>query len=100
MEGNVRLANREGEVTMAHHAFSVPYADISAMLGLALVILWLQLCGKNLRGLFAQAALSLSGYLRRRPDQALECTLRSAFTQLDKELATVLGDRPVPHPRL
>jgi hypothetical protein len=100
MEGNVRIGESEGGVTMAHHAFSVPYSDISAMLGLALVILWLQLCGKNLRDLSAQIALSLSGYLRRRPDKALECTLRSAFTQLDKELATVLGDRPVPQPRL
>ncbi len=81
---------------MAHHAFSVPYADMSAMLGLALVVLWLQLCGKNLRDLFAQAALSLSGYLRPRPAQALARTLRSAFTQLDKELAAVLGDRPKP----
>jgi len=85
---------------MAHHALSVSYADISAMLGLALVILWLQLRGKNLKDLFSQAALSLSGYLRPRPDQALECTLRSAFTQLDKELAAVLGDRPVPRPHL
>ena len=85
---------------MEHHALNVPYVGISAMLGLALVILWLQLRGKNLKDLFSQAALSLSGYLRPRPDQALECTLRSAFTQLDKELAAVLGDRPVPRPHL
>lgn len=85
---------------MVHHAVSVPYSGISAMLGLALVVLWLQLCGKNLRDVFTQAALALSGYLRPRPDKALECTLRSAFTQLDKELAAVLGERPVPRPHV
>jgi hypothetical protein len=85
---------------MVHLAFSVPYAGMSAMLGLALVVLWLQLCGKNLKDVVTQAALSLTGYLRPRPDQALECTLRSAFTQLDKELAAVLGDRSVPRPHV
>jgi hypothetical protein len=81
-----------------HHALSVPYAEISSMLGLALVILWLWLCGRNLRELLTQAALSLSGHLRPRPDRAMECALRNAFTQLDKELAAVL-DQPIPRPR-
>ena len=85
---------------MEHHALNVPNVGISAMLGLALFILWLQLCGKNLRYVFTAAALFLSGYLRPRPDQALECTLRSAFTQLDKELAAVLGDRTAARPHL
>jgi hypothetical protein len=89
-----------GGVIVLDHALNVSYADISAMLGLALVILWLRLRGRNLRDLLAQAALTLSGYFRPRPDRAMECALRNAFTQLDRELAAVLGDRPVPRPRL
>ena len=78
---------------MAHHAFSVPYACISAMFGLALVAVGLRHRNGNLRSLVAKAALAVSGHLRHRPDQAMEHTLRSAFRQLDDELAAVLGDR-------
>jgi hypothetical protein len=85
---------------MAHYALSTPYAEISVMLGLALIILWLTLCGRSLREMLAQAALSLSGHLRPRPDRAMECALRNAFTQLDKELAAVLGDQPIPRPHV
>jgi hypothetical protein len=84
---------------MAHHWFNVTYADISVMLGLALIVLWVWLCGSSLQAMLSQAALSLSGHFRPRPDQALECTLRTAFTQLDKELAVILDDRPIAHPR-
>src|SRR5450432_1003948 len=74
-----------GGVTVLDHALNVSYADISVMLGLALVILWLWLRGRNLRDLLAQAALTVSGYFRPRPDRAMERALRSAFTQLDLE---------------
>ena len=84
---------------MARHALNVPYADITAMLGLALVVLGTELCGRNLRRLLAQATLALSGHLRPRPDKAMESALRTAFMQLDEELAAVLGDRTVPDPR-
>ncbi len=60
---------------------------------------WLWHCGRSLRTVFEQVALSLSGHLRPRPDQALERALRTAFTQLDEELAVVLGDRPTAGPR-
>jgi hypothetical protein len=84
---------------MANHGFNVPYSDSSVMLGLALVVLWLRLGGRNVRGFLGQASLSVSGYFRPAPDEALERSLRSAFSQLDKELAAVLADRPVPRPR-
>jgi hypothetical protein len=83
---------------MKDHGVNVTYADSSVMLGLALIMLWLRLWGRGLRPLLAQTALSVSGYLRPRPDQAMESALRSAFTQLDKELAEVLADRPIPNP--
>lgn len=83
---------------MEDHGVNVTYADSSVMLGLALIMLWLRLTGRSLRPLMSQTALSVSGYLRPRPDEAMESALRSAFTQLDKELAAVLGDRPIPHP--
>jgi hypothetical protein len=84
---------------MVNHGLNVPYSDTSVMLGLGLVVLWLRLGGRNLRELLAQAMFSVSGYLRPGPDPAMECALRSAFAQLDKELAAVLADRPVPRPR-
>jgi len=78
------------------HGHRIPYAVISAMLGTGLVILWLQLLGKSVRDLCAPTALTLSGYLRPRPDPACESALRAAFAELDKELATVLDDRASP----
>ncbi len=84
---------------MEHSSLSVTYAEISVMLGLALVILWLQLCGRSLRAVLSPTALSLSGHFRSRPDEALECALRAAFTQLDEELALVLSDPPTVLPR-
>jgi len=63
------------------------------MLGLALVFLWLRLTGVSLRELFAHAALTVTGYLRPRPDPAVEHALRAAFADLDRDLAEILGDR-------
>ena len=45
----------------------------------------------------ANAALTVSGHLRRRPDPASESALRAAFAELDAELAVILGNRAAPH---
>jgi hypothetical protein len=45
----------------------------------------------------AHAAHTVSGYLRRRPDPACESALRTAFAELDAELAAILGHRAEPH---
>lgn len=78
-----------------HQWLYATYIDISVMLGLALVILWPlpRLCGARLRTALARAALCLCGHLRPRPDQVMERALRTAFTQLDEELALALDDR-------
>jgi hypothetical protein len=78
---------------MLRHVISVHYVDVLPMLGTALVFLWLRLTGVCIRELFAHAALTVTGYLRPRPDPVVERTLRIAFTDLDRELATILGDR-------
>jgi hypothetical protein len=68
------------------------------MLGLALMFLWLRLIGVSVRARFAHAALTITGYLRPRPDPAVEDALRTAFADLDRDLARILGDRtPAPH---
>ena len=43
------------------------------------------------------AVHTVSGYLRRRPDPACERALRTAFAELDAELAAILGNRAAPH---
>jgi hypothetical protein len=48
------------------------------------------------RDLFGNAALTISGHLRRGPDPACESALRAAFAELDAELAEILGDRIQP----
>jgi hypothetical protein len=50
----------------------------------------------NMRELVGNAALTVSGHLRRRPDPACESALRAAFAELDAELAEILGDRVCP----
>ena len=47
----------------------------------------------SVRDLFGNAALTVSGHLRRGPDPACESALRAAFAELDAELAEILGDR-------
>ena len=81
---------------MMRHMLTSRYGDVLPMLSLALVLLWLRLTGVNLREHLANAALTVTGYLRRRPDPAIEHALRTAFTTLDQELAEILGDR-TPH---
>ena len=78
---------------MSRHALSVHYVDVLAMLGLALVFLWLRLIGVSVRGLCAHAVLTVTGYLRPRPDPAVESALRAAFADSDRDLAGILGDR-------
>jgi hypothetical protein len=74
-------------------AFNVPYVDGLALLGLAVVFLWLRLIGISLRELCDRTVLTLTGYLRRRPDPRTEDALRAAFAELDANLAEILGDR-------
>ena len=78
---------------MAQHMITFHYVDVLPMLSLAVIFLWLWLIGVSVRELLAQAALTVTGYLRRRPDPSTEQALRAAFTDLDEELAEILGDR-------
>ena len=79
--------------TMSRHALTFHYVDVLAMIGLALVFLWLWLSGISLREHLSHAVLTVTGYLRPRPDPAVEKALRAAFADLDKDLAEILGDR-------
>ena len=66
------------------------------MFAIALLTLWLLLAGYSIRDLSARAILTITGHLRPRPDPWLESTLRTAFTDLDRELAVILQDRGSP----
>ena len=74
---------------MARHDLNVHYVDVPPMPGL----------GVRVRELCANVALTVTGYLRPRPDPALENALRSTFACLDRDLAEILGDR-IPGNRL
>jgi hypothetical protein len=76
-------------------ALSASSFDVLAALGIAMVILWLRLTSVSVRDLGARAALTVTGYLRPRPDPAAEQALRAAFAELDRDLAEILGDRTV-----
>lgn len=82
---------------MSRHVPSVHHGDVLPMLGLALASLWLCLTGVSVRKLCAYAALTVSGYLRPRPDPEAELALRAAFADFDRELARILGDRTPGH---
>lgn len=82
---------------MAQHGFSVRYLDVLPMLGLALMFLWLRLTGVSVREACAHAALTVTGYLRPPPDPTIEQALRTAFADLDRDLAVILGDRTPRH---
>jgi hypothetical protein len=75
------------------HAFSTPYTEVSAILAIGLAAVWLRLFCTSAKELCGQAALTFTGYLRRRPDPAFERTLRDAFAELDAELSAVLADQ-------
>jgi hypothetical protein len=78
---------------MSRRLFSVHYVDVLPKLGLALIFLWPRLFGVSVRELCGNAALTVTGYLRPRPDPAVEHALRTAFADLDRDLAEILGDR-------
>ena len=81
---------------MSRHTFTFRCVDVVPMIGFALVFLWLWLIGvsgRDVRKLCAQAALTVTGYLRPRPDPAFENALRAVFADIDKDLAGILGDR-------
>ena len=78
---------------MPQHTFTFRYVDVLSMLSLALMLLWLRLTGVSVRERIAQAALTVTGYLRPRPGASTEDALRAAFADLDKELAEILRDR-------
>jgi hypothetical protein len=71
----------------------IQYTAVVVMLGIGVLTLWLLLAGYSIKSLSARATLSLTGYLRPRPDPWLEGTLRAAFAEFDRELALILHDR-------
>ncbi len=76
---------------MAPGEINVPYVDGLALLAAAFLLLWLHLGWRHPSRQYAQAALTVSGYLRRRPDRTTETRLRSAFAELDRDLDAILG---------
>lgn len=78
---------------MSRHELSVRYVGALPLLGLALAFLLVRLLGVRVRERCADAALTLTGYLRPRPDPAVEHAVRTAFADLDRDLAGILGDR-------
>jgi len=79
---------------MSRHMLSGHYVDVLLVLGIVLVFLWLRLSAVNVRKFFAHAALTVTGYLRPRPDPAVERALCAAFAEFDRELSVILADRP------
>ena len=77
---------------MSRHVLHVNYVQVLLLLGVA-IFLWLTLAGVSVRQRCAQAALTVSGYLRPRPARSVEDALRAAFAELDRDLAALLGDR-------
>lgn len=81
---------------MSRRTLTFRCVEVPSKLGPALAAAWLRSITGRLLEFAAQAALTVTGYLCPRPDPVLECLLRTAFTDLDKELAQILGDR-TPH---
>ena len=78
---------------MSRHVLRVNYVDVLPMLGGAMAFLWTRLTRVSVRERYAQAILTVAGYLRPRPDRTLENALRAAFAELDRDLAVLLADR-------
>lgn len=75
------------------HSVGIQYAAVVVMLGIGVFTPWFLRAGCSIKGLSARATLSLTGYLRTRPDPWLEGTLRAAFAEFDRELALILKER-------
>lgn len=75
------------------HSVGIQYTAVVALLGIGVLTIWLLLGGSSIRSLSSRATLSLTGYLRARPDPWLEGTLRAAFADFDRELALILHER-------
>jgi hypothetical protein len=84
---------RREAVAALGHSVGIQYAAVVVMLGIGVFTLWLLRAGYSIKGLSARATLSLTGYLRTRPDPWLEGTLRAAFAEFDRELALILQER-------
>jgi hypothetical protein len=78
---------------MSRHVIHANYVEVLPMLSAAMIVLWLMLIGGSVRQRCARAMLTVTGYLRPRPDRAVEDALRAAFAELDRDLAALLGDR-------
>jgi hypothetical protein len=78
---------------VAQGNITVPYIDGLALLTAAFILLWLRLAGQCPSQRFARAALTVTGYLRRRPDQTTEARVRHAFAELDRDLDAILGQQ-------
>jgi hypothetical protein len=79
--------------TMSRHVLHENYVDVLPMLGAVIFSLWLMLARVSVRQRCAQAALAITGYLRPRPARPVECALRAAFAELDRDLAALLSER-------
>lgn len=75
------------------HSLSIPFTSVSVMSGIGLFTLWLLLAGYSIRDLSSRAILTITGHLRARPDPWLECALRTAFVEFDRELAVIMQDK-------
>jgi hypothetical protein len=75
------------------HSVGIEYAAVMVMLGVGILTLWLLLVGYSIRDLSSRATISLTGYLRTRPDPWLEGAVRAAFAEFDRELALILHER-------
>ncbi|HEY1821522.1 MAG TPA: hypothetical protein VGG83_16480 [Trebonia sp.] len=70
---------------MSRHALTFRYVDVLPMIGFG--------SRREVWKLLERAALTVTGYFRRRPDPRLENALRAAFADIDRGLAEILGDR-------
>jgi hypothetical protein len=79
--------------TLSRHVLHMNYVDVLPVLGAAITFLWITFVRVSGRQRCAQAALTITGYLRPRPARSVEDALRAAFAELDRDLAALLGDR-------
>jgi hypothetical protein len=86
------MISERSTATMSRHVLHVNYVEVLPMLGAVIVFLWRMLAGVSVRQRCAQAALTVTGYLRPRPARSVEEALRAAFAELDRDLAALLGD--------